>query len=73
MTELTEDQIVHIEFVYDLSTIQAQIDELTAKQSGQGGKNADTNAEVLAANQNISLLPNKVYKLIMFLQKYKLR
>ena len=51
MTELTEDQIVHIEFVYDLSTIQAQIDELTAKQSGQGGKNADTNAEVLAANQ----------------------
>ena len=35
MTELTEDQIVHIEFVYDLSTIQAQIDELTAKQSGQ--------------------------------------
>ena len=51
MTELTEDQIVHIEFVYDLSTIQAQIDELTAKQSGQGGKNADTNAEVLAGNQ----------------------
>lgn len=39
LSTLTEDQIVHIEFEYDLATIQQQIDQLQA-QAEEGG---DTN------------------------------
>lgn len=51
LSTLTEDQIVHIEFEYDLASIQAQIDELTAAQKASGGKDAVTNASVIATNE----------------------
>lgn len=52
LSTLTEDQIIHIEFEYDLASIQAKIDELTAEQKGQGSQDAITNGSILAANES---------------------
>lgn len=52
LSNLTEDKIIHIQFEYDLATIQQQIDQLLSQQKGEGGKNAETNSEILAGNES---------------------
>ena len=53
LNSLTQDQIIHLEFEYDLATIRAQIDELKEQQRAQGGKDATTNASIIAANEDV--------------------
>lgn len=48
LSQLTEEQIVHIKFEYDQASIQAQIDELEVLQKAEGGKNSETNAGIIA-------------------------
>lgn len=50
LSQLTEDQIVHIEFEYSLAEIQSEINKLTTKQKAESGKNSETNASIIAAN-----------------------
>jgi len=50
LSTLTEDQIVHIEFEYDLATIQQQIDEL--KSQAEAGGDSQTWAELIAGQKS---------------------
>ena len=50
LSTLTEDQIVHIEFEYDLATIQQQIDELQ-KNIQESGGDVETYAELNAGKR----------------------
>lgn len=47
---LTEDQIVHIEFEYDLATIQQQIDQIKSLIEG-GDASVENYAQVIAGNE----------------------
>lgn len=48
LSQLTEEQVIHIKFEYDLANIQSQIDELEVLQKAEGGKNSETNAAIIA-------------------------
>ena len=50
MSLLTEDQIVHIEFEYDLATLQAQIDQINSLIEG-GDASVENYAQVIAGNE----------------------
>ena len=50
LSTLTEDQIVHIEFEYDLATIQQQIDQL--KSQAEAGGDSQTWAELIAGQKS---------------------
>ena len=50
MSSLTEDQIVHIEFEYDLASIQQQIDQVMSLINN-GDTSVENYAQVLAGNQ----------------------
>lgn len=52
LSALTEDKIVHIEFEYDLASIQSEIDELKSMQDATGGKDAVTNAGIISKNKS---------------------
>ncbi len=51
LSSLTEEQIIHLEFEYDLASTQAWIDELKAMQKAQGKQDAITNGSILAVNE----------------------
>ena len=51
LSGLTEDQVVRIEFEYDLASIQQQIDELDELWAA-GDRSAETGAKRIAARQN---------------------
>lgn len=53
LDSLTKEQIVHIKFEYDMATIRADIDKLKSQQAGEGGKDATTNASIIAANESL--------------------
>lgn len=50
LSTLTEDQIVHIEFEYDLATIQQQIDQL--KSQAEAGGDSQTWAELISGQKS---------------------
>lgn len=50
MSKLTEDQIVHIEFEYNLASIQQKIDEIKGLING-GDDTVSNHAQVIAGNQ----------------------
>lgn len=52
LSTLTEDKIVHIEFEYDLASIQSEIDELKSMQDATGGKDMVTNASIISKNKS---------------------
>jgi hypothetical protein len=56
ITELTQDQVVRIEFEHNLAEIQSDIDSLGAERKMSGGRfqadNAETNSNIALANED---------------------
>ena len=50
LSSLTEEQIVHIKFEYDLASIQSKIDEIQELINSGMGDDVETNAQLIAAN-----------------------
>ena len=50
LSSLTEEQVVHIKFEYDLASIQSKIDEIQELINSGMGDDAETNAQLIAAN-----------------------
>ena len=53
LSKLTEDQVIHIEFEYDMASLEQEIDKLRTKAEASGGKNSSANADVIASNTSL--------------------
>jgi len=49
LSQLSEDQVIHIKFEYDLASIQSKIDEIQELING-GDNSVENNAQLIAAN-----------------------